>query len=234
VANSLDAIEWGSDVHLPTGQLSHAKEVASLTADNGLQTSAYGSYFRLGAGTNREFSLILETALALGAPTVRIWAGTRSSKETSALDRISEVRQLNELGKMAKALGLSVSLELHGGTLNDCLESSIRLFQKEVEPDLPIFTFWQTLLGKTPDEHLSSIGALGSKITNLHVFNWGASDRERFPLSQAKDEWIAYLKTLQAFDHQHFVSLEFLPNDDPALLARESVTLRSIIQKAQS
>jgi len=65
------AIEWGGDVHVPTGDLAGAREVAARCGDAGIAVEAYGSYFR----ASGEFGPVLETAVALGAPRVRVRAG---------------------------------------------------------------------------------------------------------------------------------------------------------------
>src|SRR5688572_22964962 len=76
----LRGIEWGGDIHVPAGDLQTARAVRQISADAGLQVLAYGSYFRFQPG--EAFELVLETAVALGAPLIRIWAGNQPSAET--------------------------------------------------------------------------------------------------------------------------------------------------------
>src|SRR5512137_1553394 len=85
----LTSIEWGGDVHVPHGDLARAGEVARQTTDAGLQVSAYGSYYRLGQSETAglPFEKVLETAVALGAPTIRVWAGTVGSQQADAQQR---------------------------------------------------------------------------------------------------------------------------------------------------
>ncbi len=40
---NLQTIEWGSDHHLPEGDLDHARKVSKLMEEAGLTTSSYGS-----------------------------------------------------------------------------------------------------------------------------------------------------------------------------------------------
>lgn len=56
-------------------------EIIPLVRDAGLTVSSYSSYYRLGAG--QDFAPYLAAACALGAPVIRIWAGT---KESAAVD----------------------------------------------------------------------------------------------------------------------------------------------------
>src|SRR5215212_11999351 len=81
-AAGLRGIEWGGDIHVPHGDLQAARAVRQITADAGLQVLAYGSYFRFQPAA--AFEPVLETALALGAPLIRIWAGSQPSAATDA------------------------------------------------------------------------------------------------------------------------------------------------------
>jgi hypothetical protein len=57
--------------------------VRQQTLEAGLQIAAYGSYYRLGTG-QLPFQSVLETAISLGAPTIRVWAGTVGSRDADS------------------------------------------------------------------------------------------------------------------------------------------------------
>src|SRR6187549_164575 len=71
----LGGIEWGGDVHVPAGDAGRAREVRAMTEDAGLSIVAYGSYYRAGEEDEAAFAPVLDSACALGAPAIRIWAG---------------------------------------------------------------------------------------------------------------------------------------------------------------
>src|SRR6476469_730727 len=77
----LRGIEWGGDVHVPHGDVARAREVRDRTADAGLEVAAYGSYYRVAKSEADElpFERVLNTAQALGAPLIRVWAGKQGS-----------------------------------------------------------------------------------------------------------------------------------------------------------
>ena len=79
----LDGIEWGGDVHVRHGDIPIAHRVAQATADAGLVVAAYGSYYRVAEseGEGLPFELVLDSAQALGAPLIRVWAGKRGSDD---------------------------------------------------------------------------------------------------------------------------------------------------------
>ena len=58
------------------GDLRRAKEVAQCTLDAGLSVVAYGSYYRFDE-QELPFAKVLETAIALKAPLIRVWAVKR-------------------------------------------------------------------------------------------------------------------------------------------------------------
>ena len=81
----LACIEWGSDVHVPETDPAGARRVGEFTRAVGLSVASYGTYYRLGQG--QDFSAYLTAAEALGAPSLRLWAGTRGSDAVDAATR---------------------------------------------------------------------------------------------------------------------------------------------------
>ena len=75
----VSTLEWGGDLHVPPGDLQRAADVRAMTRDAGLTVAASGSYFRVGDDDASQFQPVLQTALALGAPALRIWPGRRAS-----------------------------------------------------------------------------------------------------------------------------------------------------------
>jgi 3-dehydroshikimate dehydratase len=132
-AARLRTIEWGGDNHVPLHDFAHAKAVARLTREEGLSVAAYGSYYRLGQkeAKGASFEAVLETAVALGAPTIRVWAGTKGAKKTTPAERREIVHDALRVVSLAKALSITVSLEYHDGTLTDDADS-VRLLMTEI------------------------------------------------------------------------------------------------------
>ena len=70
----LVAIEWGGDVHVPPGDAGAVNRARTATRAAGLDCASYGSY--LLADHDRQpgtIARVLDTAVDLGAPNVRIW-----------------------------------------------------------------------------------------------------------------------------------------------------------------
>src|SRR3954467_2439407 len=126
-AANLGGIEWGGDIHVPAGDLETARTVRQITADAGLQVLAYGSYFRFQPQV--AFEPVLETALALGAPLIRIWAGSQPSAATDAATRAMIVAESRRIAQLASQAGVIVAYEFHAGTLTDTTESALALLE---------------------------------------------------------------------------------------------------------
>lgn len=214
----LKAIEWSEGWHIGDGDVEKAAEVGRMTADLGLEVAAFGSYYRLGKGM--DFSSRISTAKALGAKTVRIWAGDRPSAEVGADDRRVMVAEAARISSMAADNGLVVALEWHRNTLTDTNESGIS-FLKEVGMD-NFRTLWQPTQALSVDERLQGLLDIGPRLVNLHVYHWNADGR--LPLCEGSDEWLSYFGAVERKEN-HYALLEFVRNDSEAQFYEDAACL---------
>lgn len=214
----LEAIEWGGDVHVPPGNRMRARDVRQMTWDAGLQVAAYGSYWR---ATDQGIGEVLETADDLEAPTVRVWAGSHGSTDTSPEERTRVVNALRDACNRAKP---TISLEYHAGTLTDSLESTLRLVDEVDHPNLRLY--WQPVPERPLETLLAEVDAVRPHLSNVHVFQWARPQQEtiRHPLSDGEATWPVLLGHVA--NVPRFALLEFVPGDDPSLLPAEAATLR--------
>lgn len=222
----LVGIEWGGDVHVPHGDIGTARRVRDLTVRAGLQVAAYGSYYRVGRSESEglAFERVLETAIELGAPTIRVWPGTAGSDATDEDGRWKIVRELQRIGDLATKAGVTVSLEYHGGTLTDTDASASQLL---VEVDhANVFTCWQPHVGATAEAALAGLQDVRSRLSNLHVFHWGPTPNDRRPLAEGEDAWARYLAAARTVEGDRYALLEFVKDDSLAALAEDAATLR--------
>lgn len=230
VQSQLEGIEWGGDVHAPPDDLKNARQVGAMTRDAGLAVAAYGSYYRC---DDTPFEPILETALALGAPVVRVWAGKTDAKDAQAADwqRVSE--QLRRACELAHGAGVQVATEFHGGTLTATGASARRLLD-EVGDGLR--TLWQPLrIGDNFDrmipENLVELGAVAASLSHVHVYEWANDEngkRQRLAL-QNSEQWPRYVEALDKIGGERWLLLEFVPDDAANVLTREAAALREFI-----
>jgi len=222
VQAKLEGIEWGGDIHVPAGDLQRAKETRQLTLEHGLNVAAYGSYYRLGIRTS-SFESVLETAQALGAPTIRVWAGTVGSREADEVHWQAIVRDGMKIADQAQAVGLSISFEFHPDTLTDTLCSALRLL-REIDRS-NVRSYWQVGPDEMPTQSAESLSALLPWLTNVHVFHWQPTYK-RQPLESGRDAWLAYLKILHSSQRDLFLMLEFVQADSPEAFLRDAQVLK--------
>jgi len=219
----LAGIEWGGDVHVPHGDVVRAKEVRQQTLAAGLAVLAYGSYYRL---DGQKFEAVLESAVALGAPVIRVWAGAVGSAKATAEQRAAVVADSQRIGDLAAKAGIKIAYEYHGGTLTDTDASARQLLHEVAHPN--VYTLWQPHIEDTVDANLESLRGVLPRLVNLHVFHWTANPRERRPLAEGAQDWGQYLSAVSG---NRAALLEFVQDDDPQNLLRDAATLLSVIPK---
>jgi len=227
VQSKLEGIEWGGDIHVPAGDMQHAKETNRLTLENGLKVAAYGSYYRLGTQA-APFESVLETAQALGAPTIRVWAGIMDSQDASEAYWENVIREGQQIADMAAAAGISISYEFHPQTLTNTAESTLRLLQMIQREN--IYSYWQPAVGADEEANSWSLAKLLPHLGNIHVFHWFPK-YERHPLSTGADDWANYLSILRASQTERFLMMEFVENDSIESFVRDARTLHSWLEQ---
>lgn len=227
-ANGLHAIEWGGDVHVPPDDPANAARVRSITEAAGLAVAAYGSYYRVGED-GQDFPAVLESAAALGAPLIRVWAGLKPSAEADDRGFARVTEDLHRVGTLAGCSGIGLTIEFHPNTLADGGASTLRLL-KEVNLS-NVGVNWQPDPSHSAEERSRSLRTVLPHLTNLHVFNWSRREAGvcRLPLAEAEAEWLGYVAEAVG---DRYALLEFMPHDLPEELPGESGTLLRLLQPA--
>ncbi len=229
----LDGIEWGGDIHVPHGDLSRAREVGCMTRDAGLQVASYGSYYRAGIaeGQGLPFEKVLDSATALQAPTIRVWAGARGSGQCDPTYRRMVIEDARRIAALAAACGITVAFEYHRNTLTDSRASACALL--EATADAGIGCYWQPTSGWSHAEQLASLHELLPWLTNLHVYQWDPQG-DRHPLAGGVAAWREFLAVaatapLKATAAQRWALLEFVRDDQIEQFQRDAATLRQLL-----
>lgn len=227
-AAGLEVIEWGGDLHVPPGDTARAAEIARLTVDAGLAVASYGSYFRATEG--EDFAPVLDSAQALGADRIRVWAGTSGSEAASNADKEAVAERMRLAASAAAERGISLALEFHGGTLTDSASSTRALLDRVGDPALS--TYWQPRVDAAVGAALVDYALLADRVSAVHVFSWWPRG-ERLRLIEREELWRRLFSAAADAPHPpRDALLEFVPDDDPAVLAGEAATLRGWIDSA--
>ena len=222
----LRLIEWGADVHVPPGDVARAREVGTMTREAGLEVAAYGSYYRVGEESPAvAFERVLEAAVALGAPLLRVWAGTRASQDADAGDRERVVSDTRRICGLASAADICIATEFHGGTLADSVPAALSLLTAVDRPNLR--TLWQPLGTAGADARHREVEDLRPWLANIHVYFW-PEGRHR-PLGEGAAEWRGVLSALAAATRPIGLLLEFVQDASPEQFLADASTLRAWI-----
>ena len=229
----LSAIEWGGDIHAPHGDMDKAEMVRKATLDAGLEVSGYGSYYRAGEAEslqNPSFSDVLKSAVTLGAPVIRIWAGAKGSKDTDELYRSAVVEESRKAADMAASEGIKVAFEYHVGSLTDEKHSAKKLMEEIDHPNCRCF--WQPACGIGESEKVQGLEMILPWLSNVHVFNW-VGDYERRELSQGYDKWAKYFDIISKAQGDRYALMEFVKDDDPEQLIKDARVLKEWLSRLQ-
>ncbi|MFD0339883.1 sugar phosphate isomerase/epimerase family protein [Streptomyces sp. NPDC127117] len=226
----LESVEWGADVHAPPADPDTLRAAREASERYGLTCCSYGSYFRATHDELAEFPWIARAAVLLGAPRVRVWAGGVGSVAATPQERGATEAGLREAARIAADHGLELALEFHSKTLTDTVTSTLRLLD-EVGAD-NLRTYWQPPLGASDEEALAGLCRLVDRVSAVHVFSWWPGNH-RLPLADRGELWAGVFELLNARRVPMEALLEFVPGDDPAVLAREAATLRRVAARPQ-
>jgi 3-dehydroshikimate dehydratase len=225
----LQAIEWGGDIHVPHGDVERAKEVRAWTLAAGIDIASYGSYYRVGCSNknNLTFDQVLQSAVALQAPAIRVWAGDQGSAKADDAWWSRVVADAARIAGLAQAEGIFVDFEYHRNTLTDSRETAVRLLQEIAHPN--IRCNWQPATDLTIEERKQDLRAVLPWLANVHVFQWEPGIRN--PLEDGIAEWSEYAAIIREATGDRYAMLEFVRGDEPQQFVQDAETLKSILSK---
>lgn len=227
----LDGIEWGSDLHVPEGDFALAADVRQRTEAAGLTVCSYGSYYRCDNEAG-DFVPFLNTAIALGANVVRVWAGRKDSDVANSEYRNEVASALKAAVELATANDVTVALEYHGNTLTDTQASAHQLLEEVGAPQLKLY--WQPRTGGEFENDLIELNAALPHLSHIHAFHWGKGGwKDRLPFADGKTSWLNFLTIAQEAKGDRFVIFEFTRNDAPENLLEDAKALHEILSEIQ-
>ncbi len=242
VRAGLQGVEWWGIGHVPHGDVVCARRVRGLTKDAGLEVSSYGSYYKVGVSeaSGLSFHSVLDSAVELGAPTIRVWAGDRNTCDADADFIQKVVEDTFRIADLAAEQGISITFEFHGGTLTDRNETAVQFAVQVPHPN--VFFSWQSPHGYTTDHCLSGLRSLLSRLSTVHVYHWTIgsceknilnetiralkpADFHRHPLADGTERWKEYLATVRTTGRDHFLLLEFVKDDSAEQVIEDARSL---------
>ncbi|MFI3283907.1 MAG: TIM barrel protein [Erysipelotrichaceae bacterium] len=223
----LDGIEWGSDIHVPVGNIEKAAHIANLMQANGLETISYGSYYRVGESDN--FQLIIDTAKSLKTTNIRVWAGRKNHDQFTPLEKQALINDAKRICEMAKEASMSISFEYHGKTYTNTHASTIDLLSEiNMENN---YSYWQPLSNASEKEKMENVKQLyqDKKLMNIHIFHWDENNHP-FLLSEGKELWANRLKDINC----NALLIEFVKEDSIENFYKDAQTLNELVIQHQN
>jgi sugar phosphate isomerase/epimerase len=228
-AAQLKVIEWHGHNHVPHGDLDTAHRVGQKTLEAGLAVAAYGSYYVVGESENKglSFDTVLQTAVALGAPMVRVWAGNQPPDEASSRDRTYISDEAGRIADLAAQKGIKLVFEFHKGTLTQTGESCAALLEGVDHSNAG--TYWQPAPDIGVSENLAQLRCVLPWLVGLHVFHWKPTDMDRHPLAQGESDWAQYLTMARQCQDSLNVMLEFVKGGTEEQFYEDAETLHRLL-----
>lgn len=217
---ALPLIEWGGDIHVPSGDGNAIKEASALCRIHGITTVSYGSYYR-SDGDDALRTSDIRCAAALSAPNIRIWAGKKGSGDTNEADRAAVCENIRITCDAAAALGMTVSAEFHGGTLTDEYKSALRLYHEVERENFRLY--WQPNQFRDEEYNIAALRSVLPYVSNVHVFTWNGHNR--YPLADGEGLWRKYIDIIASDGRDHAMLLEFVCDNTEEQLYRDAETL---------
>jgi sugar phosphate isomerase/epimerase len=169
----LDGIEWGGDVHVPPGDLANAEKIYNNCKKAGLKILSYGSYYNC-VSENRDFNAVLNTAIMLNAPNIRVWAGNKNSDVIDDETRNAIINDIRSIADEAAEHSINISLECHGNTLTNTPESAVKLI-REVDRS-NVYLYWQPNQYMDKNYNLNSLRLINPYLSNIQRLTKNALD----------------------------------------------------------
>ena len=223
VQAGLEDVEWGGDIHVPHGDIARAQEVRQMTVDAGLLVPSYGSYYRVGHEEPVPFEPVLKTALALGAPIIRVWAGKRGSTDADQSYRSRVIQESRRIADLAAQAGLEVSFEFHGNTLTDTNASALQFYQEIAHPS--VSAYWQPIVDADEAYRLQGLRDLLPWLSHMHVLHWNRGQRQS--LVDGTLLWQERFALARETGRDHGALIECVHDNTPEGFLDDAATLKT-------
>lgn len=227
----LCAVEWGSDVHVPPGDIAVAKAVSEKMQIAGLVTSSYGSYYSVGSG--EDFVPYAKSAAALGAPIIRVWGGEKNFSELSPEEYRAMLSDTKNICRIAGEYGIDIAFEYHNNSLTSTAQSALRVMQDAGEPNLGMYFQYDPWVSL--DENFSALISLLPHLKMVHIFN--IDDKvNRYSVGEAGgiELWTKFTEILTENKARVYMLFEFLKDTSFEGLLRESEIMQTILSDCEA
>ena len=232
---------WGKPPHTPEEfDEEFERGVRRRIKENGIRVSMFGSYVNPASPDwQQKAADALATAKILKAPIIRVWAGNREPHEAEDEHWVQVSRSLHEFALQAADEGITLAMEMHGGTLAATPEGVCRIIEQANAPGIKLN--YQVIDPLDPDLE-RVIGMVGDHVVNVHAQNHRPSRHEegvmdRCLIQEGVIDYDEVLTLLAGHGFHGFVEVEFLKGEKDSehtmldSLKRDGAYLKSLVAK---
>lgn len=216
-------IEWGGDVHVLPGDVQTAASVALKMKKNNLTTLSYGSYYKTEYETADGFIPVIESARILGAPIIRVWAGSMGPAKADEEQFNKVVRNAQAIADEAAKFGITVAFEYHRNTLTENVESAMKLLKAIDRPNFK--TYWQPNPDITIEDNCRELDIIKDYVVTIHAFYWTP---KRALMREGMEVWKKYLNVVKGREDINIV-LEFCLDDADESFLSDLDAIRELV-----
>lgn len=217
-----DGVEiWGREPHMSmTYDCARVRAARRMAEERGLAVAVFGSYLRFGGlpGGNETQNVTVEDAVnttrGLGTKLCRVWAGARGSREASKHYWRQVVDEAAAACETAAQFGITLAVEMHGGTLTDTAKSTLALLKDVGAPNLK--ANYQCSFGLQSEDPRRRLEAVLPHVVNLHAQNYVAAPNpeerlERVGLADGMVDYGQLVSVLARAGYDGYIEVEFIP-----------------------
>lgn len=217
----LDGIEWGvSDEHLPLRDEQRAKEIKELSEELGIEIFSLGSYCRM--ESKEDCDAALETAVLLGAPIIRVWAGKKSPNECNEEYRNMIIENTVYMAVKAAEHNIVLGFEYHPYTLTETCDEALALVKSVNRKNVGLY--WQPDFALSMEENRRDRDrVIPCCIGNMHIQNY-TPETGYGMLSEMKEKLCAYYDDIKAEPYR--LMIEFVKDGSVENLKLDAETLK--------
>jgi len=216
-----DGVEiWGREPHISENfDERRVRAARKMIEDRNLTICGLGSYLRFSGSAPTEddedspdLASVLHTARVLGAPIVRVWAGSSPSSKARKRDWNLCVQELKGACEKAANVGAEIAVEMQSGTFADTAASANRLLDDVSAPNLKLN--YQPSNGLPPENPVKRLRSVVNRLASVRVRNYDRliSDPEErqhiVPLAEGVFDYRELISILRKADFQGYLSVE--------------------------
>ena len=220
----IEGIEWGvSDTHMKLCDKKSAEEIKKVSSEYAVEIFSLGSYCYM--EEKKECDDALETAVLLGAPIIRIWAGKLPPCECDDEYRNKIISNTIYMAEKAKKHNIVLGFEYHPWTLTETADDAIALIN-DINKD-NVGLYWQPSGNILPEENvLDRNKVMPYCVGNMHIQNYSEEIGYQ-NLSLIEDDLKLFFNDIKNKDYR--IMIEFVKDGSVENLFDDARALRKVI-----